>query len=134
MAGRHSEPLRGISAVNSSPLFQGRFGRMFRNLPSASFGANEADTAANLKKLADKMAAGLDHPKDGPDAEESGIPSLYTYFGQFIDHDITFDPMSSLIKQNDPAALVDFRNPALDLDNVYGRGPNDQPYMYQPGG
>jgi Animal haem peroxidase len=26
--------------------------------------------------------------------------------------------------------LVDFRNPALDLDNVYGRGPSDQPYMY----
>jgi len=23
--------------------------------------------------------------------------------------------------------------PALDLDNVYGRGPNDQPYMYDGG-
>jgi len=53
-----------------------------------------------------------------------------SYFGQFIDHDLTFDPNSSLQKQNDPDALIDYRNPAFDLDNVYGRGPNDQPYMY----
>jgi len=30
--------------------------------------------------------------KDGPDDEESDIPAAYTYFGQFIDHDLTFDP------------------------------------------
>jgi hypothetical protein len=30
----------------------------------------------------------------------------------------------------DVGALVDFRSPALDLDSVYGRGPDDQPYMY----
>ena len=69
------------------------------------------------------MAADFDAPKDGPDDEESGIPALYTYFGQFIDHDITFDPVSRLTKQQDPDALVDFRTPAFDLDNVYGRGP-----------
>src|SRR5437763_5943973 len=69
-------------------------------------------------------------PKDGPDGEESGIPAAYTYFGQFIDHDITFDPASSLQKQNDPDALIDYRTPAFDLDNVYGRGPDDQPYLY----
>ena len=27
-------------------------------------------------------------------------------------------------------ALVDFRTPRLDLDSVYGRGPDEQPYMY----
>ena len=42
------------------------------------------------------------------DAEEnSGIPAGYTYLGQFIDHDITFDPTSSLDRQNDPDALVE---------------------------
>jgi hypothetical protein len=76
------------------------------------------------------MSAGFDPPKDGPDDEESGIPALYTYLGQFIDHDITFDPSSSLQKANDPDALTDFRTPAFDLDNVYGRGPDDQPYLY----
>ena len=33
-------------------------------------------------------------------------------------------------KQNDPDALVDYRTPQFDLDNIYGRGPDDQPYMY----
>ena len=65
--------------------------------------------------------------------EESGIPALYTYFGQFIDHDLTFDPVSTLVQHNDPNALTDYRTPAFDLDNVYGRGPSDQPYLYDNG-
>ncbi|SFJ64798.1 peroxidase family protein [Bradyrhizobium sp. cf659] len=129
MSSRHSIVPRGLNATRS-PLSQGRFGRMFRKLTPAKFGLNDADNIANLSALADKMVGKFDAPKDGPDAEESGIPSLYTYFGQFIDHDITFDPVSSLTKQQDPDGLVDFRTPALDLDNLYGRGPNDQPYMY----
>jgi len=61
----------------------------------------------------------------------TGIPAGYTYFGQFIDHDITFDPASSLVRQNDPNSLLNFRTPRLDLDNLYGRGPHDQPYMFE---
>jgi hypothetical protein len=80
------------------------------------------------------MVSPFDVPKDGPDDEESGIPALFTYFGQFIDHDLTFDPNSSFIKQKDPSASVDFRTPAFDLDNLYGRGPGDQPYMYEDDG
>ena len=129
MTGRHSAPQRGLDTTRS-PLSQGRFGRMFRNLHPAQFGANEADNIANLAALADAMTAGFDPPHDGPDNEESSIPALYTYFGQFIYHDITFDPVSVLTKQQDPDGLVDFRSPALDLDNIYGRGPGDQPYMY----
>ena len=126
---RHSVTPRGLDATRSR-LFQGRFGRMFRNLPPAVFGATDDDNVANLSALADKMSATPDPAKDGPDGEESGIPALYTYLGQFIDHDITFDPVSLLTKAQDPDGLVDFRTPALDLDNVYGRGPGDQPYLY----
>jgi len=129
MSSRHAIAPRGLNATRS-PLSQGRFGRMFRKLAPATFGANDAANVANLSALADKMVGKFDAPKDGPDAEESGIPSLYTYFGQFIDHDITFDPVSSLTRQQDPDGLVDFRTPSFDMDNVYGRGPNDQPYMY----
>lgn len=60
----------------------------------------------------------------------SNIPAGYTYFGQFVDHDITFDPASSLVRQNDPNGLFNFRTPRLDLDNIYGMGPHDQPYLY----
>jgi hypothetical protein len=104
---------------------------MFRSLPPAQFGSSEAENVANLHKLGDAMSSDFDPPQDGKDDEEGGIPALYTYLGQFIDHDITFDPASSLQKQNDPDGLTDFRTPAFDLDNVYGRGPDDQPYMYQ---
>ncbi|WP_426611070.1 peroxidase family protein [Bradyrhizobium sp. McL0616] len=133
MSSRHAITPRGLNATRSS-LSQGRFGRMFRNLTPAKFGPNDADNIGNLAALADNMVGDFDPPKDSPDAEESGIPALYTYFGQFIDHDITFDPVSLLTKQQDPDGLVDFRTPALDLDNLYGRGPGDQPYMYDNSG
>ena len=134
MAQRHSTPIRGLMSTKNSPLFQGRFGRLFRSLPPAKFGATDADNLKNLATLGDKMSAGFDPPTDGKDPEESGIPALYTYLGQFIDHDITFDPASSLQAQDDPDALTDFRTPAFDLDNIYGRGPDDQPYMYDTDG
>jgi hypothetical protein len=130
MAQRHSTPIRGLVSTKRSPLFQGRFGRLFRSLPPATFGSTDAENLANLTLLGQKMSADFDPPTDGKDPEESGIPALYTYLGQFIDHDITFDPASSLQMQDDPDALTDFRTPAFDLDNVYGRGPDDQPYMY----
>jgi hypothetical protein len=130
MAQRHSTPVRGLMSTKNSILFQGPFGRLFRSLPPATFGSTEAENVKNLTLVGQKMSASFDPPKDGKDEEESGIPALYTYLGQFIDHDITFDPASSLQKQDDPDALTDFRTPAFDLDNVYGRGPDDQPYLY----
>ena len=49
------------------------------------------------------------------------IPAGFTYLGQFIDHDITFDPTPfELQRVNDPDALVNFRTPRLDLDSLYG--------------
>src|SRR5258705_1009089 len=127
----HGVGVRGATLSRSSPLFEGRFGRIFRALPPADFGPTDADSLQALSVLAAKMIADPDPAKDGPDAEESGIPSAYTYLGQFIDHDLPFDPASSLQRQNDPDALVDFRTPRFDLDSVYGRGPDDQPYLYE---
>ena len=130
----HGKPLRGLMSTAKSPNFQGRFGRMFRSLPAATYGRTDQDSRNALLTLGNLMTAEFDRPKDGFDNEESGIPALYTYFGQFVDHDITFDPMTTLIKHSDPDALTDFRTPALDLDNVYGRGPGDQPYLYDKDG
>ena len=129
----HGKPLRGLMSTPASQLFQGRFGRMFRSLPAATYGPTDLASRAALMTLGVQMTSGPDAPKDGNDPEESGIPALYTYLGQFIDHDLTFDPMSTLIQHSDPDWLTDFRTPAFDLDNVYGRGPNDQPYMYDNG-
>src|SRR3954454_18734980 len=103
MSSQHSQPPRGLNATRS-PLYQGRFGRMFSDALPGVYAADgdEKTSEANLVKLAEAMVAGIDPPKDGPDAEESGIPALYTYLGQFIDHDITFDPVSVLTKFKDP--------------------------------
>src|SRR6516164_2878177 len=131
----HGVGVRGLTLSRNSLLFSGPFGRIFRALPPADFGTDDAASIVALTKLAQKMISVPDpaDPKDGPDNEESGIPAAFTYFGQFIDHDLTFDPASSLQKQNDPDALEDFRTPRFDLDNVYGRGPDDQPYLYEDG-
>ena len=115
---RHSRLHRGVDVLPSSSFKSGRFGRMFRHLP-----VFEHQPGA-LTALAGRMTA------SGPPKENEAIPSGYTYLGQFIDHDITFDPVSSLQRQNDPDALHNFRTPRYDLDCVYGRGPADQPYMY----
>jgi hypothetical protein len=135
----HGGGVRGDNAVASSTLFTGRFGRMFRSLPAGVW-SKEA-----LMTLGKAMTADPEVAKDNPklpaaspethkhiqdDEENAGIAAGYTYLGQFIDHDITFDPASSLQQQNDPNALVDFRTPRLDLDSLYGRGPDELPYMY----
>src|SRR5207248_4206049 len=73
-------------------------------------------------------AAATPQPGENPD-----IPAGYTYVGQFVDHDITFDPTSVLQRRNDPDALVNFRTPRFDLDSVYGSGPADQPFLYDQG-
>ena len=128
--------VRGANLSRGSLLFNGPFGRIFRALPPADYGTTDSASQAALRALAKAMTAEPDQtdPKDGPDSEESGIPAAFTYFGQFVDHDLTFDPSSSLQKQNDPDALVDFRTPQFDLDNLYGRGPDDQPYLYDKSG
>src|SRR5687768_11711840 len=53
------------------------------------------------------------------------IPAGYTYFGQFVDHDLTFDKTTVAFGSNVSAAdLIQGRSPALDLDSLYGNGPN----------
>src|SRR5213076_304467 len=130
--------LRGLDSVPASSQFEGRFGRLFRTLPPARF--DEGD----LKSLASVMIAEAEakptSEEQNDDEENTGTPddpgisAGFTYLGQFIDHDLTFDPASSLQKQNDPEALVDFRTPRFDLDCLYGRGPADQPYLYRADG
>jgi len=61
---------------------------------------------------------------------DSNIPAGYTYFGQFVDHDVTFDVSSTLDAPTDANTIHNMRTPALDLDSVYGRGPALDPYLY----
>ena len=63
-------------------------------------------------------------------AADSSIPAGFTYVGQFVDHDITFDVSSSLDVLTDADTVHNMRSPALDLDAVYGDGPALHPFLY----
>lgn len=118
---RHRITSRGQMSVPENTRRAGRFGRMFENLPSF------APDDTTIAKFVARMGEGDN--ADGDALDNDAIPAGYTYFGQFVDHDLTFDPASDLQRQNDPAALASFRTPVLDLDSVYGLGPDDQPYL-----
>ena len=60
------------------------------------------------------------------DLGPGAIPAGYTYLGQFIDHDLTFDKSDLMEGANiSPATLLQSRSPSLDLDSLYGDGPAD---------
>jgi hypothetical protein len=104
-----------------------RFGYMFsvsvRNASKLPF---DATHLALLRQLGDLMG---DPGRDS--GVDSTIPAGYTYFGQFVDHDITLDVTSNIDAAQDATTITNMRTPALDLDAVYGRGPALDPYLYK---
>ena len=118
---RHG-PLRGISAcAPGAQASNGRFGRLFPELPPL-----RVDPAA-LRSLAGAMVESADNGS----ADNPAIPAAYTYLGQFIDHNITFDTTSLTEAAVDPDSLTNYRRPRFDLDSVYGAGPVATPHLYQ---
>jgi hypothetical protein len=99
------------------------FGRLVEikgNVTSMSVTEQEADQMAGLM---------TESPVDDA-AGDSTIPSGYTFFGQFVDHDLTLDEGSILGSTVDPETVEDIRTPFFDLDCVYGLGPDGSPGIY----
>ncbi len=104
--------------------------------PNAHLPGLPEDVVPHLKALG---AAMVDDPAPLPDDSpevNSTIPTVYTYWGQFIDHDITAntdrnsevsditrDPLEPIPPDDVKAKLKNLRRPNLDLDSVYGDGP-----------
>ena len=107
---RGGRQLAAVSAFASVPPF--RFSRM------GPKGTGKQLGKPNRVKIAQAMT--VDNTSAGQ------IPAGYTYLGQFLDHDLTFDK-SSLMEGVDisPATLLQSRSPSLDLDSLYGAGPQD---------
>lgn len=63
-----------------------------------------------------------------PAREDSDMPAGYTYFGQFVDHDISMDltqneaddPSTDGVEPTPDSELEQNRSPSLDLDSLYG--------------
>jgi hypothetical protein len=121
MSGRHGAPVRGGETVPEGLFRPGKFGRLFPHLdplrppPSALIA---------LGRAMREDAAG------DPQGDNPEVPAGYTYLGQLIDHDITFDTTPITETVIDPLAVDNFRSPKLDLDCVYGLGPDVQPFLY----
>ncbi len=121
MKHQHSNQVLGDSP-RSIAYECGKYGRLFPWLSPQAIDSDEM--RGKMNTLAGKIAI-----------EEFGInsqkPAGYTYLGQFIAHDLTFDPTSIKERQVDPEQLHNFRTPALDLDAIYGGGPMVNPYFYE---
>src|SRR5215831_4249773 len=146
--------LKGRHVIRSD-----RFGRLFPNLPG--FATASPALEAALRELGKKggMMDAKDPLEEGPirlitevgqtDPAVGDAPAVVhpnfsannrnnpthtagtTFLGQFIDHDFTFDLTSRLFVPVDPEASPNTRTPALDLDSVYGGGPDRNPELYQ---
>lgn len=99
----------------------GMFGRMFPNLEPL---------VANDDALKELAAAMQDADPASADGNNPKVPAGFTYLGQFVDHDITLDLTSFGEKEADPTAVENFRTPALDLDSIYGLGPDGSRQLY----
>jgi hypothetical protein len=111
----------------------GRFNYYFENATSIP---NTPETTHALDALADAMVR---VPEDAE--ENSSIPPVFTYFGQFVDHDMTANTDREAgisvidvpqINPLDRAQVVgnvqNLRAGALNLDSVYGGGPLVGPF------
>lgn len=98
-----------------------RFCRLFRDLQK--FEPEDTGLIALGQAIVDPFV---------PGAGNSEIPAGFTYLGQFVDHDITFDRTVGIPDGSLEAEEIEQgRSPALELDSVYGRGPADSPELYE---
>ena len=128
------------AAVGASPAPgqpAAMFGRMFPGLQPFSPDADVSTALADLAELADSML----EPGGGVDTTHG---ALYTYFGQFVDHDVTLDlepqpdaffSFAKATKRSpllDPGGNVvyDYESKKLNLSQIYGGGPSVSPQLY----
>ena len=118
-ANAHGAEPRGLVQAKNNQI-EGRFGYMFKHLDPFE----PPDDL--LRKLGDSM-----REPDGANLD-SPIPAGFTFFGQFIDHDMTFDRTPLGEQEDDPGATKNFRSAQLDLDSVYLGGPTEDEKLYDP--
>lgn len=116
------------------------FNKLFPKLPSFAEGQDPKDVLRRLQQLGKKgglmdakdplvtITNPLDaNPELNPDNPNTEMTVGFTFLGQFLDHDITFDPLPLNLTVT---ASKNLRSPFFDLDSVYGRGPDEDRSLY----
>ena len=120
---------RGKPATAMFPVIQkqSRYGFLFEDFQDhpAMLLDPDPQTANHLVRLGETMV----DPDPFDSAADSNIPSAYTYFGQFIDHDVTRQSLVNQPTFQDPITPMSLdeigsasnsRTFGLDLDCLYG--------------
>jgi hypothetical protein len=136
-------PSASVSEAVKDPQFHGPikeistpFGYMFPELANDFPGAHLSEEPAEqtVRALKALGAAMVEQDPEGSDGD-STLPPILTYWGQFVDHDltantdrddaisITVDGLRPLRPHQVAEQLVNLREPRLNLDSVYGNGP-----------
>lgn len=105
--------------VDAPVVEGGRYGRMFPNLPAASFDDDRLLALGVEGAICDGAACDT----------ESRIEAGQPFFGQYLAHDITAD-RSPLRAHADVNALRNLRSPRANLEALYGGGPVGSPYLF----
>ena len=136
MQGR---PMHGTAkAIGCDHLRLGNFGRLL-NIPMTWADDVGIQNQAQAERIAAALGGqnGVMHDVND-NSGDSVIPAAYTFFAQFVDHDITLEARSRLDKKpmtiREIERLPNFRSASLDLDSVYGFGPGVSSLLYEPDG
>jgi len=63
-------------------------------------------------------------------ADNPNMTAGVTFFGQFIDHDLTLALKAPILENTNPRQTTNFRTAEFDLDGLYGNGPTGSPELY----
>src|SRR5258707_14172995 len=97
-------------------------GKYARKLPETNKPLNTKAGEAKLKILAEAMT------EQSAGGNSADLAAGDTYFGQFVDHDLTWNrdplaPQQLARGRIESTPTQNFRTALLDLDHVYGNGP-----------
>lgn len=85
------------------------------------FGKRKQLAAADYQEMIGELVnLGVEMNKrvDNRSDYDSGIPSGYSYLGQFIAHEVTFDKTEEPLASG--STTKGYRSPQIDLDSLYG--------------
>ncbi len=129
----HAQPQHHGAASYNPSLYatapaEGKFSRLFD--PAIYKLWPQASPIYDLEALGEKAGPMLEDLAHDDLRGDSGIEAGITFLGQFIDHDITLDVTTQLGLPANPQEVKNFRTADLDLDCVYGGGPEATPFLY----